>query len=127
MIKILLEKRCVNLVGCNMNLSVYNLEKEIVFEDNGNWIYPLFYLEEFIKKNKIETKNLILIDKIIGKGAAILIIRLGILKVFGKLISKLALELFEKYDVDIKYDVLVEKIQCKTEDIIKNDMTRARI
>lgn len=95
-----------------------NLE---IFSSQSKWLYPLFEFEDFIKAKQLETHDLFLTDKIAGKAAAYLIVRLGFKSVHIQLISDGAIDVFNRFGVKVTYDELVPKIQCKTEDIVKGD------
>ena len=47
-----------------------------IFTSFGKWLYPLFELEDYLAAHPIQPDTLILQDKIIGKAAALLILRL---------------------------------------------------
>lgn len=94
----------------------YN-DKEI-FTSNSKWLYPLFELEDFFLKNEYLPETLFLTDKIAGKAAAFLIVRLGLKSVHIHLISEGAIAVFQRFNVAFTYDELVPKIQCKTEEIV---------
>lgn len=49
-------------------------------------------------------------DKVIGKGAALLYVLLGIKEIYCKTISKPALDVLKKNDISINYDNLVDNI-----------------
>ena len=49
-------------------------------------------------------------DKVIGKGAAALMIRGGVKKVYADVISQPALTLFQAFDIDVSYDTLTDNI-----------------
>ena len=106
-----------------MNLEVFNEQQELIYQNNGSWLYPLFELEEFINENNIQTEQLFLKDKIIGAAAAVIIIKLGIKNCHGQLVSKLALPRLEKNNVKITWGKLTNRIDCKTEEIITNQLS----
>ena len=91
------------------------------FVSNGKWLYPLFELEDFLKSNSLFAGNLFLTDKIAGKAAAFLIVRLGFKKVHIVLISEGALAVFNRFQVDVTFDTMVAKIQCATEELVKGN------
>jgi hypothetical protein len=49
-------------------------------------------------------------DKVIGKGAAALMIQGGVKKVYADVISQPALTLFQAFDIDVSYDTLTDNI-----------------
>ena len=55
-------------------------------------------------------------DKVIGKAAAYLYVLLGISYVYAGVISKPALGVFEKYDIECEYSTLVDAIENRTKD-----------
>ena len=83
-------------------------ENDIYIEDDKG-LKPLL---SFINKN-INLKGFSLADKIIGRAAAFLIIKLNIKEVYTKTISKGAYELLIDNNVDISYDNMVDKILNK--------------
>lgn len=50
-------------------------------------------------------------DKIVGRAAAFLFVRLKVSEVFGETVSRPALELLESYSVPASYDVLTDSIR----------------
>lgn len=89
-----------------------------IFSSHSKWLYPLFELEDFLANSPFPTENLLLSDKIAGKAAAFLIVRLGFKKVHIHLISDGAVAIFNRFQIEFTYDEIVPKIQCKTEEIV---------
>ena len=98
-------------------------DNQLVFTSDEHWLYPLFELEEFLKQSAIPVVELFLKDKIAGKAAAALIVRLGIRNCYIELLSERAIPVFEQYGVNYSYGQLVEHIQCRTEDLITEKMS----
>ena len=101
----------------NQSLLVYQ-DGSLVFSSDKKWLHPLFELEEFLAANPLDPATLFLEDKIIGRGAAFLIVRLGIRKIHARLLSKRGKQVFEERKIEHTWDDLVEKIECMTEDIL---------
>ncbi len=97
-----------------------NLE---IFTSDKHWLYPLFEAEDFLKSAAIPGGEIFLRDKIAGKAAAALIVRLGIKNCHIGLLSERAIPVFEKNGVQYSYDQLVDHIQCRTEDLITDKMS----
>jgi ABC-type Mn2+/Zn2+ transport system ATPase subunit len=97
--------------------------EEIVFTSNEHWLHPLFELEDFLKGKEIPPSELFVIDKIAGKAAACLMVRLGITRCHIGLLSERAIPVFNAHGVDFSYDSLVDQIQCRTEDLITDSMS----
>ena len=110
------------ILSDGISLKVYSDEK-VIFENMGKWLYPLFELEEFIDDNNLNAANLFLHDKIAGRAAASLISGMGFKKCFIDVVSKEALDVFMKQGVDCSYSILVDRIDCMTEEIITPDMS----
>ncbi len=98
-------------------LRVFDAAGGTVFETGGKWLHPLFALEDFLAEKKLDASALTLEDKIIGLGAAFLVIRMGFRRCRAKLLSGRAAPLLEKYGVAYEWDERVEKIGCRTEDL----------
>ena len=60
-------------------------------------------------------------DKIVGRAAALLQLHLGIKSVKAEMMSKLAKELFDHFEINYEYNKLVERIQCRTEELLQNE------
>ena len=104
------------------SLVLFHNDQQIFFSDE-HWLYPLFEVEQFLKEQSISANELLLKDKIAGKAAASLIVRLGIRHCYIELLSERAIPVFEKYGVKYSYQKLVDHIQCRTEDLITDKMT----
>jgi hypothetical protein len=105
------------------SLEVFDENQGVIFSDNGKWIHPLFNLKEFIERNNLNPKSLYLNDKIIGLGAAVVIAKIGIPNCHGMLVSKLAVAYLEKQSIGITLAELVDRIACKTEELLNIDMS----
>lgn len=105
-----------------VSIQVRNNDK-IVFETHGKWLYPLFELEAFIEEKHLDPTSLILHDRIAGRAAASVMVRMGIRRCEIDLLSRPAQEVFIKHGVDYSYGKLVDRIKCRTEQIITADMT----
>ena len=101
-------------------LEVYSGE-ELVFYSSGKWLYPLFELEEFLATTDYEPSQLVLKDKIVGRAAALLEIRLGVGYVKAGTLSQLGKQALEEHNVEYEYQTLVERIVCKTEEILVDE------
>ncbi|MDC7242844.1 MAG: DUF1893 domain-containing protein [Sphaerochaetaceae bacterium] len=107
-------------------LNVFN-DNELIFKSSSNWLYPLFEFESFLLNSSKKYNNLSAHDTAGGKAAAALMIKFNIKKVNFNLLSESAKALFEDYKVLTTYTVLVDKLQCKTEEILENDNEIDRI
>ncbi|MCD6374156.1 MAG: DUF1893 domain-containing protein [Caldisericaceae bacterium] len=102
------------------SLEVY-LNEELIFFSDRHWLHPLFELEAFLNKGDFPVEKLWVKDKIIGRAAALILMHLGIKKVHGQTMSRLAQEVLEYYNVAFSYDQLIERIACRTEELLKNE------
>ncbi len=100
------------------SLEIYS-GREIIYTNTGHWLYPLFDLEIFLEEENLNIDGLILKDKIAGRAAASIISYLGFKKVHIGLLSKLGLDVFNKYNVEITWDKLIDRVKCKTESILE--------
>ena len=103
-------------------MAKYSLElkfgRKTIFSSNGKWLHPLFDLEDFLNGKNYDPVKLTLYDKIIGKASALMIVRLGIRKVAGGIVSKPAETVFRKWGVEYSTEEQVDYIDCKTEQIL---------
>jgi len=102
---------------------IVRLNDQVIFTSDQHWLYPLFELEDYLDQNKLIVQDLFLTDKIAGRAAACLIVRLGIKKCHIGLLSERAIPVFKGHNINFTYDTLVEHIQCRTEDLITDKMS----
>ncbi len=93
----------------------------LVFLSDGKWLYPLFELEDFLADGDWEPATLTVRDKIVGRAAALLLIRLGIRDVRAGIMSRLGREALERHSVKYEYDTLVHRIDCRTEEMLADE------
>lgn len=93
---------------------------EVLFASAGKWLHPLFELEQFLKARRIELARAEIRDKIVGRGSAFLITRLGIRKVHAGLLSRLGKDVLDRAGVSCRWESLVDQIQCRTEGLLKD-------
>ncbi len=98
------------------------LGEEVLFSSSGKWLYPLFDLEDYLNERPGLLKQATVWDKVIGKAAALLILRMGGSRVHGALMSELAADTLEKAGVAHSFDVLVHRIDCQTEELLADVM-----
>jgi len=89
-----------------------------IFTSSSKWLHPLFELEEYLADHAFEPDHLILQDKIIGKAAALLILRLGFRTVKAGILSRLGEAVLQRYEIAYSYEQLVDRIHCQTEELL---------
>lgn len=92
-----------------------------VFESNGKWLHPLLELGIKIEEEGLPAEELSLHDSVIGRAAALLIVRMGVKNCRGDLMSRRALPVLEQAGLDYTYGTLVDKIACQTEDLLAGE------
>ena len=108
-------------------LKIFN-GNTLIFSSESKWLHPIFEFEDFLREKDKNTNglpysqmlNLTAHDSAIGKAAAVLLVRLGIRKMHGDLVSSLAVDYVEKTlgPSCITYDKLVDRLMCQTESIL---------
>lgn len=94
-----------------------------VFRSGSHWLYPLFEAEDFLSASAFDRAQLSLHDTVSGIAAAALTVCLGIRRVNADLMSRGAMELYEKYGVTYHYGRLIERIECATESLLDISMS----
>ncbi len=87
----------------------------LLFSSDGKWLHPLFELEDFLAESGLRREELSLRDRVVGRAAALLIVRLGIRRVHAETLSLPGREVLQAHGVDHGWDRLVEAIGCQTE------------
>ena len=91
----------------------------VLFTSSLRWLHPLLELEGFLASSSVDVSRCLLRDKIVGRAAALLMVRLGIRAVHAGLLSRLGEAVFVDRGVRYSYDSLVDRIACRTEDLLK--------
>ena len=101
------------------SLEVYAGDELIFFSDR-NWVYPLLDLDRFLASSTPPRGELIACDKVVGKAAAMIMVYLGINRVHALMMSELARDFLAGRGIPYDYDHLVPRIQCRTEELLKD-------
>jgi hypothetical protein len=96
-----------------------HLDGKVVFASSGRWLHPLFELSEFLDRARVDIASAELLDKVVGRGSAFLIVRLGIRRVHAALLSRLGKDVLDRAGVAVTWDTLVERIACATETLLE--------
>jgi zinc transport system ATP-binding protein len=102
------------------SLEVYHGTR-VVFSSQKHWLHPLLDLEDHLSAVNVSPAELSLRDRIVGKASAMLITRMGFLQVHAETMSRLASAFFQGHRVSFTYDTLVDRIACRTEDLLREE------
>ena len=91
-----------------------------VFTSRGKWLHPLFELEGWLQRNPTDVSHAEIHDKIVGRGSAFLIARLGIRTVHAGLLSRLGKDVFDRRGITCSWDLLLDQIECRTEGLLRD-------
>jgi hypothetical protein len=97
------------------------IDSRVVFRSAGTWLHPLFELERFLTEHGMDAANGEVSDKVVGRGSAFLIVRLGIRRVHAVLLSRLGKDVLDRAGAATTWDRLVDEIECKTESILRHE------
>ena len=91
--------------------------ERLLFSSQGRWLHPLFELEEHLEAggNPAGTR---LLDRVTGRGAALLVVRLGIPELHTGILSRRAIPVLERWRVRYTGAQVVDRIACATEDLL---------
>ena len=108
----------------NDNTSFILINGETIIKDKGNGVKPIINI---INNNKSLLNNSIVIDKIIGKAAALLLTKYKVKQVSSLIMSQSAIDIFLSYGIEYSYKTLVANILnrsntglCPLEDVVKD-------
>jgi len=98
------------LIDNNIKSCIVIKNEKIIHSVDGTGIKPLLniYME-----NKQDLENSFVADKLIGKAAAMILICGKVKNVYGTKISKSAIELLTKNNIEYEYNELIEKVYNK--------------
>lgn len=89
-----------------------------IFSSDGAWLYPLLELERHLAGHPPPAGELSAVDKVVGKAAAMIMVHLGIQRVRAGVMSRLALAFLQDRGVPLAYEELVDRILCRTEELL---------
>ncbi|MEX2445008.1 MAG: DUF1893 domain-containing protein [Alkalispirochaeta sp.] len=92
-----------------------------LFTSGRPWLHPLLELTRFLAEAGENTEGCELYDKIVGRAAALLIVRLGIGSVRTDLISRRAIPVFDAHQVAWRSADVVDRIACRTEELLAGE------
>ena len=91
----------------NKTLRVYE-DGKLIFASNKDRLLPLV---EYIDKSASHHRNVVILDKIMGRAAALLCIEADCREVYSPLGSQLAIEVLEQYGINHHLSQIVPCIQ----------------
>ena len=115
------ERNVYSIQRMKPSLILYREDHEL-FRSSGNWLYPLFELEEFLRGRQVDREELHLYDKVTGRAGALLQLRLGIRRVHTDLLSSRAEEVFRHHGIHYTAETVTERILCKTEELLADTL-----
>lgn len=95
------------------------IDGQVLFTSTGSWLHPLFELEQFLKIQEIDASNGEIHDKVVGRGSAFLISRLGVRRTHAAILSRLGKDVLDRAGTACTWDMLVDEIECRTESILR--------
>ena len=90
----------------------------VAFESGGRWLHPLFDLEEHLARTGLDPAGARLVDRITGRAAAFLVVRMGIRTLDTRLLSDRAVPVLDAHGVRWRCAERVERVLCRTEDLL---------
>jgi hypothetical protein len=91
--------------------------RDLVFSSGGHWLHPLFDLEARIA-DLGDPARLRLEDRVTGRAAAFLVVRLGFRELHSHCLSDRAVPVLERAGVRTTCEARVPRIGCATEDLL---------
>ncbi|MGA2081591.1 MAG: DUF1893 domain-containing protein [Holophaga sp.] len=91
---------------------------EVLFSSEKHWLHPLFDLEGFFAQGRCDPGRTRLVDRVTGRAAAFLVVRLGIPELDTRILSRRAVPVLEQHGVRYRCGELVDRILCATEDLL---------
>jgi zinc transport system ATP-binding protein len=91
---------------------------EVLFSSEKHWLHPLFDLEAFFAQGGADPAGTRVADRITGRAAAFLVVRLGIRELDTGILSRRAVPVLEQYGVRFRCREQVDRVTCATEDLL---------
>jgi zinc transport system ATP-binding protein len=100
-----------------LTLRLYQ-DGKVAFSSEKHWLHPLFDLETFFAQSGLDPASTCLVDRITGRAAAFLVVRLGIRDLRTLVLSRRATPVLERYGVRYQCLETVDRVPCGTEDLL---------
>ena len=94
---------------------------ERVFVSEGRWLHPLVELDRYLAESEVDSAGLTVRDKVVGRAAALLMVRMGIGRIHARLLSELGRDALDAHAVSYTFDELVPRIACRTEALLHDE------
>ncbi len=91
---------------------------EVLFSSDKHWLHPLFDLEAFFAQSGQDPARTLLVDRITGRAAALLVARLGIPELHTRILSRRAIPILAQHGIRYHGEELVDRVACATEDLL---------
>ena len=88
---------------------------EVIFSSEKHWLHPLFDLEGFFRESGQDPARTRLVDRITGRAAAFLVVRLGIRDLRTLVLSRRAIPVLERHGVRYQCRGTIDKVLCATD------------
>ncbi len=111
--------------GHGPSIRVLHRGRELLAAD-GRWLWPLFELEARIAGLGVPPAELRVEDRVVGRAAALLLVGLGVGEVHGHTTSRRALPVLERFGIACSWGVLVDRIACRTEELLADEWDPGR-
>eukprot|EP01062_Namystynia_karyoxenos_P038771 TRINITY_DN28161_c0_g1_i1.p3 TRINITY_DN28161_c0_g1~~TRINITY_DN28161_c0_g1_i1.p3 ORF type:complete len:172 (+),score=64.06 TRINITY_DN28161_c0_g1_i1:75-518(+) len=97
-----------------------------VFESSSKWLHPIFELDEWLYPGglgggappRCPPAELHVRDKVIGRAAALLLLRLGVRQLHAETLSALGREALEAAGAVATWDAEIPSVGCATEQLL---------
>lgn len=89
-----------------------------LFSSEKHWLHPLFDLEDFLSGSGRDPAGTRLVDRVTGRAAAFLVVRLGIRDLGTLVLSRRAIPVLEAGGVRWRCREEVDRLPCATEDLL---------
>ncbi len=101
--------------------------RELVFSSDRHWLHPLLDLEQHLEsEGALSDEELRLVDRVVGRAAALLMVHIGVDRVHAGVLSRRAQPVLERFGVVYSYDELVERVACRTEELLADEWSPER-
>lgn len=107
------------MVGYKPTLLLYKNHK-ILFSNMGENLEPLVELNNFISRYVQNREGLLVHDRVVGKAAAVLLLKIGIKRVKADTLSEAARIVLEENNIEYEYKKLVSRINNRLEEAIES-------
>lgn len=108
---IFMQTNLIKTLKHNHLTMIAQLKDHSIYQSQLRGIAPVL---NKLQENELFFKDAVIVDKVVGKAAAMLFIKAGVKHIYALMMSKKAIAVLDEYNMEYTYDTVCEFIENRT-------------